>query len=172
MRGRKSNSRNMRAGKTGRTRRRQEARLRGFAALNRVRRGESKSLSHAAQVEGTTLKSIRQLLPAALMPGRSGGRVRVKTSDPYSERVEIVTDTGPLVVTARGSRQRELAGRHRATYFQVLGGKKPASALEEFRDKKVGGHELISDFEKLSVLAQAGALGQLDTLYVSPDTSA
>jgi len=82
-----------------------------------------------------------------------------------------MTDSGPLVVTAHGSRQRELAGRHRATYMQVLRGKEPASALEQFRGKKVGGHELISDFDQLSVLAQAGVVDQLDSLYVSPDTS-
>lgn len=74
-------------------------------------------------------------------------------------------------MTARGSRQRDLAGRHRAIYRQVVRNEKPPSALQEFRSKKVGDHELISDFEKLSILAQAGVLGRLDTLYVSPDAS-
>jgi hypothetical protein len=30
---------------------------------------------------------------------------------------------------------------------------------------------LISDFARLSLFANAGVLGQLDSLYVSPDTS-
>lgn len=152
--------------------RKQEARLRGFAALNRVRQGKSKTLSHAARVEGTTLKFIRQVFPAALIQKRPSTRIRVKASDAYSARVEIMTGTGPLIVTARGSRQRELAGRHRATVERVRRGKVTTSVLKQFRDKRVGGHELISDFDQLYVLAQAGVLDQLDTLYVSPDTSA
>jgi len=148
-----------------------EARIRSFNAISRVRRGESKTLSQAARAEHTTVKSVRRLLPAALIQDRPGGRVRVKAGDPYSARVEILTDAGPLTVTARGSRQRELAGQHRATYMRVLGNKESASALEQFRDKTVGGHKLISDFNQLSVLAQAGVLGQLDRLYVSPEAS-
>jgi hypothetical protein len=165
------NSGKARQTKARRTLRQQEARLRGLAAINRVRRGESKSLSQAARAEGTTVKSIRELLPAALFRNRRDGRLRVKAGDPYSERVEIVTNQGRLVVTAHGSRERDLAGRHRATYFRVLGNKEPKSALKKFRNKTVGGHKLISDFERLSILAQAGLLGQLDTLYVSSDAS-
>ncbi len=172
MRSRKAIPGTAREPKARQTRRQQEARVRGLAAINRVRQGESKSLSHAARVEGTTLKSIRQLLPAALIQGRSGKRVRVKAGDPYSARVEIMTDRGPLHVMARGSRERQLAGRHRATYLRVLRGDESASTLEQFRDKTVGGHELISDFDQLSMLAKAGVIDQLDSLYVSPDTSA
>jgi hypothetical protein len=150
---------------------RAEVRLRAFAALNRVRRGKSKSLSSAARAEGVTVGTIRRLLPSAIVQNRAGGPVRVRASDPYSQRVEILTDRGRHVTTAHGSRERELAGRHRATYSRVLEGKESKSALEKFRGKKVGGHTLISDFDRLSVLAQAGVVGQLDTLYVSPDTS-
>jgi hypothetical protein len=152
------------------TRRRQKSRLRGFAAINRVRRGKAKSLSAAARAEGTTVRTIGRLLPAALVKRRRGGRVRVRASDPYSERVEILTDLGPLDVTARGSRERELAGRHRSVYLKVLRGDLPASALDEFRGKTVGGHRLISDPDLLFTLAKGGELEQLDTLYVSLET--
>jgi len=168
MRSRKSITRT----KTARTRRQQETRLRGLAAINRVRRGESKSLSQAARVEGTTLESIRRLLPAALISNRRGGRVRVKAGDPYSARVEIITDSGPLVVTAHGSRERELAGRNRATVIRVLRGLEPPSSLKQFRNKKVGGHKLISDFELLTELGQAGVVQHLDSLYIAAETSA
>ncbi len=150
----------------------QEARVRAFHAINRVRRGESKTLSHAARIEGTTLKTIRRLLPAALLQNRPGGRIRVKAGDPYSQRVEIITDLGPQVVNARRSRERELAGRHRAMVIRVLRGLEPASALDQFRGKKVGGQELISDFDRLLEVAQGDVLGQLDSLYVSPETTA
>jgi hypothetical protein len=152
--------------------RQQDERLRCLAAINRYRRGESKSVSAAARAEGTTVRAIRALLPSALLQDRPGGRIRVKASDRYSARVEIMTDLGPLQVTARGSRQRELAGQHRATVQRVLRGLEPKSALERYRGKKVGGHELISDYARLSSFAQAGVVGQLDTLYVSPDVSA
>jgi hypothetical protein len=154
------------------TARAQKARVRGLNAINRVRRGESKSLSHAARVEGTTLISIRRLLPAALFLGRLGTRIRVKAGDPYSVRVEIITDLGPLVVNARGSRERELAGRHRAAVTRVLRGQERASALDQFRGKKVGGHELINDYERLRKMALGGELDHLENLYVSPGTEA
>jgi hypothetical protein len=51
--------------------------------------------------------------------------------------------------------------------MDVVRGKKPASALQQFRGRKVGGHELLSDYERLRTLARAGVLGQLDALYVS-----
>ena len=170
MRRRKSNPKKRRAPKARRSARQQETGVRGLAAITRVRRGESSNLTQAAEAEHTTVKSIRQSFPAALIQDHPGGRIRVKAGDPYSAQVEIMTETGPLTVTARGSRERELAGRHRATYMQVLRGNKPASALEQFRGKKVGGQELITDFDQLSVLAQAGVMDQLDSLYVSPDT--
>jgi hypothetical protein len=86
--------------------------------------------------------------------------------------VEIITKAGPLVTTARGSRERDLVGGHRATAFRVLEEKLPPSALEQYRGKTVGGHELVADFESLALLGQAGVLQQLDTLYVSPDAAA
>jgi hypothetical protein len=158
--------------KARRTHIQQEARLRAFAAINRVRRRQSKSLSQAAKAEGTTLQTIRRLLPAALSQRRSGGRIRVKASDRYSERVQITTDQGPLDVTAHGSRARELAGRQRAVLLKVGRNQLPPSALEQFRGKKVGGHDLLADFRQLSIHARAGILSQLDSLYVSPDTNA
>jgi hypothetical protein len=148
-----------------------EARRRAFAAINRVRRGKSKSLSSAARVEGTTVRTIKRLLPAALLLHRPGGRIHVKAGDPYSARVEILTDLGPLDAKARGSRQRDLAGRHRSVYLGVLRGDLQPSALEEFRGKTVGGHELLTDSNRLFILAEGGVLDQLDALYVSPETA-
>jgi hypothetical protein len=158
--------------RTGRATRTGTARQRGLAAIKRVRRGQSKNLSAAARAVGTTVRTIKKLLPAALIPGRPGRRIRVKAGDSYSARVEILeTNVGPNVVTARGSRQRDLAGQHRAVYNRVLEGLEPPSALDQFRGKQVGGHELLADFDELSSYAQAGYLTQHDSLYVSPETS-
>lgn len=154
---------------TALTSRQQEEKNKCLDAVGLVRSGKAKSLTAAARQAGTTTRKIRKLVPAALIQNRPGARIRVKKADSYSARVEILTDSGAVVVTARGSRQRELAGRHRAAYMRVLAGQAPISTLEQYREKKVGGHELISDNECLSMLAQAGVLGQLDSLYVSPD---
>ena len=56
--------------------------------------------------------------------------------------------------------------------MKVQHGRAPASLLEEFRGKRVGGHELITDLDQLSVLAEAGVLSQLDSLYATPEASA
>jgi hypothetical protein len=120
----------------------------------------------------TTLKTLKESVPRAISQDRPGGRIHIKATDPYSAPVEVLTESGAVVATARGYRQRQLAGQHRATVFRVARGQEPPSALEQYRGKKVGGYELLSDYEQLSSLARAGVLGQLDTLYVSPDVSA
>jgi len=113
---------------------------------------------------------MRKSVPDAFASVRRG-RLRIKPSDRYSAKVQILTREGATVTTARGSRQRELAGQHRATFMRVLRGLEPKSALVRYRGKKVGGHKLVSDYAQLVALAKAGVVGQLDTLYVSPDVS-
>src|SRR5260370_39281086 len=88
-----------------------EARVRGFAAINRVRRGQSKTLSSAARAENTTVKSIRRLLSSALIQDRPGGHISVKAGARYSARVEILTRRGTLPVNGTGSRERGLVSR-------------------------------------------------------------
>jgi len=150
----------------------QEEQVKCLAAINRVRRGEAKTVSAAARSEGTTIRAIRALVPKALSPSRADGRIRVKPTDPYSAPVEILTESGSVVTMAHGSRERELAGRHRATWLGVVRGQQSRSALKKFRNKRVGSQELLSDYAQLASFARAGVLGQLDSLYVSPDTAA
>lgn len=149
----------------------ERAKVLDLAAVNLVRKGLAKTVSEAARTVGTTVRSIRKLLPAALGKRGLDGRIRVKAGDTYSARVEIVTPSGPLKVTAHGSRERDLAGLYSSTLRQVLNRKAPPSSLRQFRGKKIGGHKLISDFNQLRTLVLAGVLGQLDTLYASPEVS-
>jgi hypothetical protein len=143
-----------------------------FEALNLSRR-KKMSPTAAAKAAGTTLSTMKRLVPDALVQDHPGGPVRVKRSDRYTAKVEILEKgVGPSVVTARGSRQRDLAGQHRAVYMRVLGNVDPPSVLDQFRGKKVGGRELMSDYTELTSWARRGVLDQLDTLYVSPDVSA
>lgn len=146
--------------------------MRCLAAINRYRRGESRSVSAAARAEGTTVRAIRALVPAAITQDRRGGRICVKARDRYSAKVQILRDEGAITTTARGSRERELAGQHRSTVMRVLRGVEPKSALEQYRGKRVGAHELVSDYAQLVLLANAGVVGQLEPLYVSPDVVA
>ena len=147
--------------------------MRGFAAINGVRKGKYKSLSAGALAEGTTVQSIKRLLPGALLRSRPGKRLRVRASDRYTHLVEVLDSLGEVAqVIAHGSRERELAGKHRATCFGVLEGKLPASALKRFRGKKVGGRKLLTDPERLFELAHAGEPDKLGPLYVSPEASA
>jgi hypothetical protein len=150
----------------------QEERVKCLAAINRVRRGEAKTVTAAARAEGTTVKKVQVLVPGAIAKDRQRGRLRVKPSDRYSAKVQILTNEGALTTMARGSRQRDLAGQHRATFMRVLRGEEPKSALVRFRGKKIGGHVLVSDYAQLVSLAKAGVVGNLDTLYVSPDVAA
>jgi hypothetical protein len=106
----------------------EQPRVRELKAINLVRRGKSTSLSAAARTAGTTVDSIQRLLPKALFQSHRGGRIQVKASDPYTALVEIITDLGPMDVTARGSRERQLAGRHRAVVMRVLRGDEPDSS--------------------------------------------
>jgi len=115
------------------------------------------------------MAGIRRWVPAALGRNRRG-RLRVRTSDRYAARVEILTDDGLLDVTAHGSRERELAGRHRSVWGRVLRGDLLPTALTEFRGKTVGGHELVSDPDRLTTLLKGGALEALRDVYVSPET--
>ena len=168
------------------------ARVRALAAINRVRRGKSPTVSAAAKAERTTVATIRRWLPATLRRDRAG-RLRVKTSDRYAARVEILTDDGVVEVTARSSRERQLAGRRLGGSRQDRGRRvdipivlkrlrdlyvspetrywvNQPTALAEFRGKTVGGHELLSDPDRLTTLLKGGALDRLRDLYVSPET--
>jgi hypothetical protein len=162
-------SRNARSRPTRKSQRlqRAEEKVKCFAAINRVRRGEAKSVSAAARAEGTTVRAIRELVPKTIVQDRPRGRIHVTKSDRYATKVQILTNQGSLTAIARGSRERDLAGQHRATFMRVLRGLEPKTALERYRGKKVGGHELVSDYERLRTLAKAGVLGQLDKLYIS-----
>jgi hypothetical protein len=148
-----------------------KARIRGLAAINRVRQGESKTLADAARAEGTTVASIKRLFPGALLLSQLGKPIRVKASDSYSHLVEILADEGPVQVIAHGSHERELAGRHRAAYLSVLANRKPGSILRQFRNKTVGGVRLLADPGRLFKLARGGEIDDIDALYVSPGGS-
>jgi hypothetical protein len=148
----------------------QELRVRDLNAINDFRKRKSPSLPAAARKRGTTVDGIQRRFPKAVFQARLGGKIRVRGSDPYQALVKIIADTGPVVVTAHGSRERELAGQHRAVVTRVIRGDEPDSSLKQFRGKTVGGTKLLSSPFRLSTLTESDSLGQLESLYVLPDT--
>ena len=150
----------------------EDQRSRALHALSLYRQGSAKSVSAAARRAGTTLQAMWEFVPNALIKNSRTGRLEIKETDEYSAQVQILAEGGAMVVTARGSRQRELAGQHRATIMRVLAGKEDRSALAKYRNRKIGGLVLVSDYSRLTMLAQAGVVGELESLYVSPDVSA
>jgi hypothetical protein len=98
--------------------------------------------------------------------------LRVRSTDPYSHLVEILSDTGePRIVTAYGSVERTLSGRHRADWTAVLANREKSSVLRKYQNKTVGGVKLLADAETLFESARSGAIDDLDALYVSPESS-
>jgi hypothetical protein len=147
--------------------------MRGFAAINGVRKGKYKSLAAGALAEGTTVQSIKRLLPGALLPSRPGKPIRVRASDRYTQLVQILDDSGQVAeVIAHGSNERDLAGLHRAAYLAVLENKQPSSILRRFRGERVGGRKLLTNPARLFELAHGGVVDDLSALYVPPDSNA
>jgi hypothetical protein len=144
----------------------------GLTAINHARRGSGYITAADARAEGTTLAFIKRRLPKAIFPTTSGERLRVRPTDSYSALVEVLTDSGnPRIVTAYGSAERRLAGRHRAACLTVLANRKIGSILRKFRNETVGGVRLLADPERLFESARGGALDNLDALYASPEAS-
>jgi len=169
MKRRKPNGRSKRLDGTSR----QDEDIRGLAAINRARNEGFEYLTRTmAEAEGTTLAFVRRRFPKAFYPSHYGDRLRVKPTDPYSWPVEILAESGPQIVTAGGSRERQLAGRHRAAWLGVLANRRPGSILRQFRDKTVGGVRLLANPARLFALARGGEIDDLDALYVSPGASA
>src|SRR5215469_1627660 len=68
--------------------------VRTFDAANLYRQRKAKSVSGAARMAGTNLSAMWRWIPDAIEKDPRTGRLRIKPSDRYSARVEIVTDAG------------------------------------------------------------------------------
>jgi len=146
--------------------------IRGLATINNARRGSGYITPPDARAEGTTLPFIKRRLPKAIFTTTSNERLRVRPTDPYSHLVEILGESGePRIVTAYGSAERKLAGRHRAAWLMVLANREMGSVLRQFRNQRVGGVRLLADAEILFASARSGAIDDLDALYVSPEAT-
>lgn len=134
----------------------QEARARAFEALSEGRvRGLS--LTAAAREAGTTVPTVlRYAAPA--VERQPSGRYRVLPEDRLYRRLRVISMEGPVWVDLRSSRSARLVARH-ANAVRSYGLHGDASALAEFRGKRVGGVVLAVE---PSMLASFAAAGELD----------
>jgi hypothetical protein len=140
--------------------RRQLPRQRSLAALAGVRRG--KSLSQAASDEHTTTRTVLKYVRNELKQD-SSGRYRPTDSDTQRRDLNVLGFDGYEPVVVRSSKRAHLASEHLIAVGRFLRTGDPG-LLNPFGGKRVGRVELLTDPDRLQILADAG-LVKLDALY-------
>ena len=136
-------------------------RLRALAVLARMRsRGES--LSEAARLEHTTPRTVRKVVGKQLKRNASG-RYSATRSDTLRRDLSVLGFDGYESVVVRSSKQAHLAAEHLVAVGRFLRAG-DTEWLKPFIGKQVGGVELLTDPDRLHILADAD-LVKLDALY-------
>src|SRR5262249_50780018 len=132
-----------------------------LAVLARMRsRGES--LSQAAHNERTTPREVRKYVGKQLTRGPTG-RYAATSGDTLRRDLNVLGFDGYEPVVVRSSKQAQLAAEHLVAVGRILR-TGDAEWLRPFIGKRVGGVELLTDPERLQILADADAV-KLDALY-------
>lgn len=139
---------------------RRDAHDRAMAAL-RYMRSEGLALTAAAEIAGTTPRTVRRYAAPALE--RQGNRWRPTSGDRLYRRMAVFGATGRADVDVRGSRVASLVGSHFNAVDRYLR-TGDASVLAPFRGKRVGGVELLTDVEIIERLDAAHEL-DIDDIY-------
>jgi hypothetical protein len=136
------------------------AKLRSLAVLARVRRGEP--LSRAARDEHTTARTIQKHVGKYLKRD-SSGRYQATRGDTLRRDINVLGFDGYQPVVTRSSKQASLAAEHLVAVGRFLR-TGDTDVLKPFVGKRVGGVELLTDPDRLQILADAD-LVKLDALY-------
>lgn len=137
------------------------ARQRALAVLARMRsRGES--LSQAARTEHTTPRSVRKVVGKQLKRDASGYYSATR-GDTLRRDLNVLGFDGYEPVVTRSSKQAHLAAEHLVAVGRFLR-TGDAEWLKPFIGKRIGGVELLTDPDRLQILADAD-LVKLDALY-------
>jgi hypothetical protein len=137
------------------------ARPRALAVLARMRsRGEL--LTQAARAEHTTPRTVLRVVGKQLRRG-SSGHYSATTGDTLRRDINVLSAEGYVPVTVRSSKQAQLDSEHLIAVGRFAG-TGDTEWLKPFIGKRVGGVELLTDPDKLQVLADAGLI-KLDSLY-------
>jgi hypothetical protein len=128
--------------------------------LARMRRGES--LSQAARLEHTTPRAVLNLIGKQLKRNKSGRYVATR-GDTLRRDLNVLGFDGYEPVAVRSSKQAHLAAEHLVAVGRFLR-TGDAEWLKPFVGKRVAGVELLTDPDRLQILADAD-LVKLDALY-------
>lgn len=146
---------NQRSGKTS------IKRQRALAVLARMRsRGES--LSKAAANERTTPRTVRKMAGNQLTRGPTG-RYVATSGDTLRRDLNVLGFDGYEPAVVRSSKKAQLAAEHLVAVGRFLR-TGDVEWLKPFIGKRVGGVELLTDPDRLQILADAD-LVKLDALY-------
>jgi hypothetical protein len=137
------------------------ARSRALAVLARMR-SRGKSLSHAARLEHTTPKTARKIIGKQLKRDASG-RYSATSADTLRRDLSVLGFDGYEPVVVRSWKKAQLAAEHLVAVGRFLR-TGDTEWLKPFVGKRVGGVELLTDPDRLYVLADAD-LVMLDALY-------
>jgi hypothetical protein len=136
-------------------------RIQGLAVLARMRsRGES--LSQAASLEHTTPRTVRKLVGKQLKRSASG-RYSATRGDTLRRDLSVLGFDGYEPVVVRSWKKAQLAAEHLVAVGRFLR-TGDTEWLKPFVGKRVGGVELLTDPDRLNILAEAD-LVRLDSLY-------
>jgi len=118
-----------------------ETRERTLEALNLMRQ-EGHSASEAAELAGTTTKSMRRYLGDALE--QDGRRLRASRGDRLYRELKVLTTEGTKVVGVRGSGQASLISQHANAVRQYLATGQ-TGALAPFAGRTIAGLAFETD---------------------------
>jgi hypothetical protein len=126
-------------------------------------RSRGESLSQAARLEHTTPRTVVRIIPKQFKRSSSSGRYTATRGDTLRRDLTVLGFDGYVPVVVRSSRHAQLASAHLVAVNRFLrtGDKE---WLKPFIGKRVGGVELLTDQDRLQVLADAD-LVKLDGLY-------
>jgi hypothetical protein len=150
-----------------RNKREVEARERALAAVARMRR-EKLSLSAAAKLEETDIRTVRRYATTALERAGRRGLFRARAFDRIARRLNFPTPQGQMEIVVRSSRTASNIGEYLNAVRKYLN-TGDTSALARFRNKSFRSadrvkHEFITDPGLLNRLGDAGILA-IEGLY-------
>jgi hypothetical protein len=125
-------------------------------------RNRGESLSEAARREHTTPRTARKILGKQLKRGISG-RYLATAADTLRRDLNVLGADSYVAVSVRSSKKAQLASEHLIAVNRFLR-TGDAEWLKPFIGKSVGGIELLTDPDRIHLLADAGLI-TLDTLY-------
>lgn len=125
-------------------------------------RSRGESLSQAARLEHTTPRTVLRII-AKQFKRSSSGRYTATRRDTLRRDLRVLGFDGYVPVVVRSSNQAHLASVHLVAVSRFLR-TGDTEWLKPFIGKRVGGVELLTDPDRLQILADAD-LVKLDGLY-------